>query len=410
MKRKIYEQIKGTGEVRNLPISLFSLEQEEPSEYEGELSICPYTRYIPLSYLFTSRGWRASIEGDTYMEQTGVKTTARKRNLFKGGMRGFANTAFLDGYPSTSSKEVSVGILKKTIRYANQYLFFDEPIYPTKQIDPSSFYYTTMRETIINGISQKSFLFTQRSYSGYMSPYSLYRMERYPIYTPHVLAVVRPEHYMWLKLNFLLTGNIDMSKVVILIDNQLDTTLFPYTGFKSLYKAVKPEILKTSAQIWRVPQEFIQENCFLPKFELKEKNIIKRKEEINKLIEEFYESERRNPSLVEQGVLGATDILSSGATGIWELMGSISPTINFLTDSQQYSTYNYTMRTGQGGIEALQEAFIEEETIDFRVNTQDIIAQEEARDHDGIVEELYADEDRVLERAEEEEDSPELPF
>lgn len=405
MKRKIYEQIKGTGEVRNLPISLFP-KQVGGQEYGGELSICPYTNYIPLSYLFTSEEWRISVQGDTYMEQRGVKITHRRRNLFKGGMRGFADTAFSDSYSSTSSKEIGVDILKRMMECVNEYLFFDEPICPTKQTDPSSLYYTPRRETIIREISRKSCIFSQRSYHGYISPYSLYRMERYPIYTPHVLAVVRPEHYMWLKLNFLLTGNIDMSKVVILIDNQLDTTLFPHARFKSLYKSIKPEILKTSAQIWRVPQEFIQENCFLPKFELKEKNIVKRKEEINRLIEEFYESERRNPSFTEQSILWATDVLSTETIGLWEQMRNTPPITNYITDSLQYSTYNYTIQTGQDGMEALQEAFIEaregtdgpggdgfdvlyeeEENIDFSVNTEERIT-EEIRD-DGLPELLF---------------------
>lgn len=361
MKRKAFERLKNKGTTTELSLSLVIADGYTP---DNALVMCPYTEYIPLSYLLSSNNFETP-SGGYLREKHGDKLNHK---FICSPMGGFLERAFRDEYRIRGKETLDIETVKYMMTFVNQYLFFDEPISPTNQRNIQSWRKPT-RSEVVEGFNWKMSIFRQRSYGGYVSPYSLYRFEsdnyncsRYydlpanGMFIPHVLAVIRPEHYLQAKLKFLLTGKIDMDKVVILIDNQLDGTEFPVAGFKSLYKAVKSQILETNAQIYRVPLEFIQKNCFIPKFELKEKNVLKRKQEIERLVEEFYKYQKRNVEIRQVEEEGPYIASSNAAAEFYD-------TFSFTTSG----THQYTIQTSAEGAESLNTAFTEAGISESRV-------------------------------------------
>lgn len=386
MKRKIYERIVGTGTLRDVPATL-----SIPQRDSGNLLMCPYTNYIPLAYLLMAEDIIPTrSNGFSYLKDN-IKISKAKQKFYDRGIIDIAERAYRDYYSSRNTS-LNANILKRMMEYTNGYLFYDGALNVYSQ--RASSWFSNKREDIINDFNKNMRQFHQRSYNGYTSPYSLFRRTDgiKDKYIPHILAVVRPEHYMQLKLKFLLTGKIDMSMVIIFIDGQLDTTEFPVPAFKALYRAVRPKILETAAQIWRVPLEFIQENCFLPKFELKEKSILKRKEEIDGLIKEFYNSERtssRETGINVVGIDGAEfrvelpTNLDGGSVGIMEQMRERTTSSMYTySDYLTWTSTPFTISTGREGMELLNEAFRTELGINQERDGA-IVEQEENEDYSG---------------------------
>lgn len=352
MRRKPFERIRGTGAITKLPLLIATPSIEGVDE---GLLMCPYTNYIPLSYVMLA-------ENHDDLNRSNLlhfhKITKKREKLWSGPTAGFIEKAFTIRYVEEGKNTIDVGMVKTMMPLISQYLFFDRCLSPFTQRNRNR-YYRGDRQDIIDSFQSRISTFYQRSYGGFVSPFSLYRYISNSEYIPHVVAAIRPEHYLQIKLKFLLTGKIDMDKIVILIDNQLDTTLFPSPGFKALYKAVKPQILETNAQIYRVPLEFIQENCFLPKFELKEQNIVKRKQEIDRLIEEFYENEKTTTPLTDEEGWAIT----SGGDNVF---------IGYSAGATISSTWQYTIPTTGTLHTELTEGglYIEQDGNDARALTE----------------------------------------
>jgi hypothetical protein len=119
--------------------------------------------------------------------------------------------------------------------------------------------------------------------------------------------------------------------VVVLVDKALDETSFRPTAFRGLYRDLVDKVLKSSCDVWKVPHEFIMEKCFLGNYKLKEENILKRKKEIEGIIDEFYESFKEKE----------TDKISYGK-GIYDQIGEIlrTPTYgNIVVSDSDYWTW-----------------------------------------------------------------------
>ena len=107
-------------------------------------------------------------------------------------------------------------------------------------------------------------------------------------YTPQVMAVVLPENYIYQKEYLLTHGKVDLSKVIFLVNRELDSTSFPQKNFRAFYrKHILPIIKSLNVDVWHVPTSFIEENCFHNKITLESKSFMDKKKEIECLYEEF---------------------------------------------------------------------------------------------------------------------------
>lgn len=111
--------------------------------------------------------------------------------------------------------------------------------------------------------------FSLRSYGGVIGNYSLCRIDDNNIMHHHILPVILQENFYYQILHLIRYGSIDMSKVIILIDKELENSSFEVPGLRTFYIGrIKSIIQKTAAQAWYVPLSFIHEQCFVSKLTL----------------------------------------------------------------------------------------------------------------------------------------------
>jgi hypothetical protein len=301
-KRKIYERLVGRGENTTLPITprgTYHGYADGLIKEGSQIVMCPFTNYIPLSYFYILPDWRSDFySSETYMEKLGIPPTRRAKFRKKWESNILAGI-FQSSY---SDRDFKPGIIKRGRISINKYLSYNGPV-DLERI-PDLEFYCRNKDEFLHYFPSSFFVYNVGRCIGFSSPCSLFEKTTTGFHTPRVLAVVRPEDYIWMKYNILVNNVIDLSRVIILIDGEMDTMSFENKKFKALYKSLLPKILSTNCQIWRVPHDFITENCFLPKFKLKHRNIQKRKEEMDRVIEEFYNSEEfdnvesNSPSLI----------------------------------------------------------------------------------------------------------------
>lgn len=83
------------------------------------------------------------------------------------------------------------------------------------------------------------------------------------VYTPQVLAVILPENYVYQKWHILTHGTIDLSKVIVLVNRELDDTDFHHKNFRAYYrKYLLPVLNELKVEVWKVPVSFMEEYCF----------------------------------------------------------------------------------------------------------------------------------------------------
>lgn len=145
--------------------------------------------------------------------------------------------------------------------------------------------------------------FTMRSYRGYTGMFTMIAKAGSSIhapYKPYILPVILPENLIYQKLHILATGKIDLTKVVLLVDGQLEMTDFPLKSLKALYKSIKPTLETYGFDIWKVPSDFIIDNCFLGKFTVPGKTIMQKKKEISTLVENFINNSKPEGVVIDQ--------------------------------------------------------------------------------------------------------------
>ena len=112
--------------------------------------------------------------------------------------------------------------------------------------------------------------------------------------TPYILAVIPRKDYVYHRTSILMGRPLDLSRVVILVDRRLDLPGdddIP-KSFKALYqKTLENTIRSTGASIFKVPGEFIKENCFLStKFEITSRDKKERRKQSSQFLTKFYNS------------------------------------------------------------------------------------------------------------------------
>lgn len=321
-KRPDYYRETVTAELRDLA----SVELRHiPNTTVGEQKhiMCPYTPLIPLPYAVLTQ----TLHGK-YLDTVRVKAITKKKDMdlvaISNKYVGLPVTVFLNaGMHSKSDKDSKTG----TLRILEESLRYDKCIPLISTINSSGSWNTRDILSLFDGSSGgRTGRFSMKSYSGATSIMSLFLgngvgnswLRTVSNYTPHILAVVLPENYLYVKTYIVAKGKIPLDKIIILIDRQLDETSFPIKGFRALYKKIEPLLKKTSCDIWKVPMEFIESQCFLQNFFVKEKNIIKRKQEIEGLSREFLDWLSSESSSIDISTIGTEIVqVSSTSTGYY---------------------------------------------------------------------------------------------
>lgn len=123
---------------------------------------------------------------------------------------------------------------------------------------------------------------------------------------PHIVACILPENLVYQRLYILKEGKIDLSKVIILIDKQLDETSFPENSIRTLYRTeLLPQIVQTSCTVFKVPLDFIKDNCFYKK-DMLPINIEERRRFKQEMLEDFRNSKKSPiPTIVTSDITEA---------------------------------------------------------------------------------------------------------
>lgn len=300
--------------------------------------MCPYTDYIPLVYLLCTEDARprgGSIGWDMRyylgMPRMGTSVNMNKigerwgqRNLMK-----FMRVMYHDK-----------GLIEESLREKIEGWMSADGVVNNILFDYAGYF--SYRQRIIEGWGEGDVgVFRQNSYQGAIGPYSLYMGEGADR-TSHVLACVLPENYLYVKYHILLHNTIPLDRVVVFVNKELDETSFRPTAFRTLYRELMKDVLSSSAQVWKVPHEFIMEKCFLKAHKLKEKNIIKKKKEQEELVKEFLEGIAYSAPITEPGNLDMAEAISETSrpvAGIWEQLEG--------ANSQEY-VYTFNMPSSYG--------------------------------------------------------------
>lgn len=108
------------------------------------------------------------------------------------------------------------------------------------------------------------------------------------VYTPQVMAVILPENYVYQKQYVLVHGKIDLSKVIVLVNRELDNTDFHSKNFRAYYrKHLLPILNELKVDVWKVPLSFIQENCLHGGIALEATSFMDKKKETEDIYHKF---------------------------------------------------------------------------------------------------------------------------
>lgn len=263
------------------------------SSYNYVPTLSPYSELIPIMYLAKMLVERNSTLSsiNNYIKS---HNSGRLANFDFSQIKSKALSSMMDYTFYNQVSSYRFDKKSRTFLDANivNYLRYDDKfgIQQTRNISSAT-------DILLSFKSIQHNLVNMRTYNALMSFYSVIMKRTMPTisWDPHIMAVVKPEDYLYQKRHILIHGSIDMSKVIILVNRELDLpgeSIGIPTTFKAVYtKQLEPAIKTTSAKIWKVPLEFIKENCFISdKFDVKSKKPADRKAEIEEFLTAFYKS------------------------------------------------------------------------------------------------------------------------
>lgn len=107
---------------------------------------------------------------------------------------------------------------------------------------------------------------------------------------PTYISVVLPENYLYQKYHILATGKVDASKVIILVNDDVDHVSFSGSqSVRKYHKSMLDKLISKGYQTWNVPQQFILDNCFVKKHKVTGKSSREINKKLDELISEFGE-------------------------------------------------------------------------------------------------------------------------
>lgn len=210
--------------------------------------------------------------------QVGVLNRVKESKVLLSGERSgvyYSKTKEMEFSPYVNYIPINyLTIRNETLTMDEEYINYDEPNY----IARSSIVGTSNFEDI-----QRIMHVTGRTIRKITGCYSLIYENK-----AHILACILPENLVYQKLHILSKGTIDLSKVIVFIDSELDRTSFPVTSLRTLYRTeLLPKIIETSCVVFKVPLAFIMENCFYRKDSTLPLNIQERKKVKEEMLESF---------------------------------------------------------------------------------------------------------------------------
>lgn len=291
--KPLYSKLVISNENRKLKLDFNAV--VNPRQYvEGNgLIISPYSEYIPLLYLLCTSSSSYGLESSP--SQTIFKTLKENLNGYTDWSRKYGGTLFYNlAYNAyqTDKKEYILRLQERMKEWIySDYMIQLSDIFSLKNT------YGTDRESTIRNINTFTRRMHQRSYNCWNSVFtSFLQGPNDPVtyaseqYYPELLAVILPENYLYMKYNLLVHNTIDLSKVIILVDRELNTAQFEKKAYRKFYQeAFLPHIMKSACDVWEVPKEFITENCFLGDVSFKGMGPIKKREIVDDMINQFCE-------------------------------------------------------------------------------------------------------------------------
>lgn len=300
-----YAKMDVLGNVKQLPIKALISTDSNESIFGNRNVICPYTNLIPIIYLGncnrlykrtnsinSAEIWRWDLQCG---ENEALKSLG---NYYLGN---------LSGNPGD--------IINKYLKEDSRLLFDDWDNYSYHGESSFEHIGTSATYRLGNGHSNKGRVT--------LAPYTFTFEDDYDIQIPYVMAVTLPENYIYHKLSILKNGYIDLSKVIILIDRELDTPAFPNKYLRAYFREyIYPKIIETNCDVWEVPQTFIKYNCFLGRYS-QTGTIEERRERFGELVNNFLTSNVTNNSEFSFTLNSAPTIVSSDSVLINIINGSM---------------------------------------------------------------------------------------
>ena len=295
-KKKEYEKIKTSGVVGSVEMTDRMICQIG-SETSGGMMMSPYSDYIPLSYLLNnnfSLRWYHNYHIEDYYGRLNIAKGNNIDRIEGKVLRQMLYNAF---------QQVAKGDAALQALYSvREWIEYDEPLSMNYMQNCVNYEYNRERigELILSPMKIR-----QRSYDAMSHMYSLSELKNEKA-IPHVLAVVLPENYLYLKYKLLVDNTLDMSKVIILINKNMDTPQFECKPFRKLYRDfLKPKIEETACDVWKVPLEYIVSSCFMEEYSLMSLGMKERRAISQKLIDGFKESVKSGGAVVDEiGIVG----------------------------------------------------------------------------------------------------------
>lgn len=339
-----YSKMEHSGGIEKMQMNVIGC--NESRWEDGDRQMTPFSELIPLIYLNKARysienhASGAHLYSNYFSHFNKWKGKQKEINELYNGKK--LNDLFYTAI-NYYGREKNI-ITQEVKNQVNDYLQYDKCISLESLLGRRM--YGNSKEGVMNHFKGKSIdsEFYFRSYTGYVSPLSMYLDDENNDMIPYIMAVVLPENYIYQKLNIIKNKEIDLNKIIILVDRELDSPDFPNKAFRTFYKQeIEPYLTTLTCDVWKVPTEYIIEKCFLPKFRLKEKNVIKRKAEIEGIIKEFINN--KNVGSGAQIIIN-TDSIPQGSIGIIpQIMNEVgyltfdNPTTGWIynNDAIQYS-------------------------------------------------------------------------
>jgi len=135
---------------------------------------------------------------------------------------------------------------------------------------------------------------------------------------PTYISVVLPENYLYQKYHILATGKVDASKVIILVNDDVDHVSFSGSqSVRKYHKSMLDKLISKGYQTWNVPQQFILDNCFVKKHKVTGKSSREINKKLDELIREFGEYMKTSfGNTTEYVVKWAEDVLESSSPSV----------------------------------------------------------------------------------------------
>lgn len=255
MRKPIFSKLETSGQLKEMMLNTFdNYTSNETSEY----LITPYSDLIPMVYI--------SCTPDYYNYYKPISTLKKV----------ITNKPLLKFIWDSSNNITSI---KKMV---NMYLYNDDPLNFNVLVQSSHAH--SDYNGCFNGWAHSRV--KMRSWKAFISAFT-FCVKNQEEYIPHIIATTLPENLEYHKLRAIAGFPVDLSKVIVLIDRELDTPRFAIKPARKMYREFfRNSLLDSCCDIWEVPLEFIIKSCFLGNYE-QTGSITQRRKAKNELIDLF---------------------------------------------------------------------------------------------------------------------------